>query len=324
MNEVNDGPALSVILATSGRFANIAATVHHLARQTVAARIELVVLAPDVSDFGLPPEVRAAFHGAQLLGLGRLTNVAHANAAGVRHATAPVVVFAEDHAYPEPEWAEALLARHDEGWAVVGPVVRNGNPGTTASWADYIPGYGLWPFGCRGGPVSLLPGHNSSYKRVLLLAEGEKLEEKLEAEAAFHEELAARGEGLFLEDRAVISHLSFASWRPLLTAQFHHARLYAARRRERWNAWRARGYALGSFILPFLRLARLLRKNVSFPARPSRTRIIAGIFLTLTVDAAGQAVGYLTGPGHAVEHLTGYEYDRGRYDEGTGRPAAFS
>ena len=48
----------------------------------------------------------------------------------------------EDHSYPEPEWAEALLRAHAGPWTVVGPAVANANPDYTASWVNYVLSYG--------------------------------------------------------------------------------------------------------------------------------------------------------------------------------------
>jgi Glycosyl transferase family 2 len=59
--------------------------------------------------------------------VGTINSTARARATGVRHASAPVVALTEDHAYPAPGWAEALINAHKEGWAAVGPVMANAN-----------------------------------------------------------------------------------------------------------------------------------------------------------------------------------------------------
>ena len=93
----------------------------------------------------------------------------------MREASAPIVVFTEDHCFPEPEWAAALLARHAEPWAAVGPVLRNANPETTVSWADLLIAYGPWLAPGVAGPKDHLPGHNSSYKTSVLREYGDRL-----------------------------------------------------------------------------------------------------------------------------------------------------
>ena len=42
----------------------------------------------------------------------------------------------------------------------MGPIVRNANPRTAVSWADYLLGYGPFADGTPGGEVDALPGHN--------------------------------------------------------------------------------------------------------------------------------------------------------------------
>ena len=60
--------------------------------------------------------------------------------AGILAATSPVVGLIEDHSYPGPEWAEALLRAHAGPWTGVGPAVDNANPESAASWVNYILG----------------------------------------------------------------------------------------------------------------------------------------------------------------------------------------
>lgn len=50
----------------------------------------------------------------------------------------------EDHCYPEPQWAEALLVRHGAGYAVVGAEIGNGNPHSAISWCSYLLSLGAW------------------------------------------------------------------------------------------------------------------------------------------------------------------------------------
>src|SRR5262249_37307609 len=119
-------PAMSVILATSGNFTDIAATVHHLSRQSIVDRLELVLVARVPAALEAEPQVLRAFWGHQIIGVGPVASVGEANAAGVRAARATVVALAEDHCFPEPGWAEALLHGHEgPDVAAVGPVMRN-------------------------------------------------------------------------------------------------------------------------------------------------------------------------------------------------------
>ena len=306
-------PALSVILATTGRLASVHTTVRHLQRQTVSDQIELIILTPEADNFGLSAEETACFQNFQLIKLERAVSPAIANAKGVCHAHAAVVALVEDHSFPKSDWAEVLIARHKENWAAVGPVVKNGNPNTATSWADYLLGYGPWHKDQISGPVRMLPGHNSSYKRDVLLSYEDKLADLLQAESVLHQIMIKKGERLFLENRAVTSHLSFSRLRTLLPSQWWHARQYAASRSRSWRWWKRAIYFLGAPAIPLVRFVRIMRSDILFPRRPAPWRILLVLGADLLVDAAGQAAGYLYGAGAAGEFLVKYEYDRSRH-----------
>ena len=109
------------------------------------------------------------FSSVKVVPIDSAASVARANAAGIRAATSSVVALTEDHSFPDPEWAENLIKAHEQPWAAVGPAVRNANPATAVSWADFFIGYGPWAEPISAGTVDFLPGHNSSYKRAVLL-----------------------------------------------------------------------------------------------------------------------------------------------------------
>src|SRR5580704_3232009 len=125
--------ALSVVIATPDNYETIRLTMRHLEAQTSRHLIEIVVVGPAEQSIRPPAEHLQGFHSHQLIAIGTVTSIGRANAAGVRHARAPLVALAEDHCFPEPGWAQALINAHQGPWAVVGPVVRNANPATTVS-----------------------------------------------------------------------------------------------------------------------------------------------------------------------------------------------
>lgn len=314
-------PRLSVVLATPGPFATLARTLAHLGRQTVREAIELVLVAPSRERLALDGAAVAGFGAVRVVETGEFRSVGRANAAGVRAATAPIVALAEDHCFPDPDWAERLLAAHAGPWAAVGPGVRNANPGSAVSWADLLIGYGPWLLPAPARDADFLPGHNSSYKRDLLLALGDGLEERMEAETLLHWELRAAGHRLRFEPAAAVAHTNFSRWRSWLPAQFHNGRLFAGlRARGRSPLWRAL-YAAGSPLIPAVRLLRIWR---SLPSRELRRRCAAALpalAVGLAVDAAGQLLGYAFGAGAARDRVARYEVDRFRHLRAADRAA---
>jgi hypothetical protein len=312
-------PELSVILVTPDRFATIRRTVSWLSAQALRDRLELVIIAPSREQLELDESELDGFHGFRVVEVGAVRSVAAGNAAGVREASAPVVVFAEDHSYPQAGWAEALIAAHREPWAAVGPVVANANPRTVVSWADFLPGYGPWLDPTPGGSVDYLPGHNSSYKRDLLLELGADLDPMLNAESVLHWELQARGHRLYLEPRAKTRHFNFSRLSIYLRATFLHARTFGSERARGggWGSLRRIAYAGAWPLIPLVRIRRVFRdvrrarKHGVFPrALPA---VLPTVVLGLTVSALGEAAGYLFGPGDAPEKVSAYEFHRDRH-----------
>ncbi|MBC7928749.1 MAG: hypothetical protein H7039_24150 [Bryobacteraceae bacterium] len=254
-----DSPVISVILSVQGDWRLARRTVGHLRAQTICAQIELVLMAVSHHPITIPDGETAGFHSLQMIPMPPDSSVAQANAAGTRAASAPVVVFAEDHCFPEPDWAAALLNAHTNDYAAVGPEISNANPDGIVSWCDYLVGYGPWMSPCSPGQVPFLPGHNSSYKRAILLEYGERLEAMLEAETVLHYDLLRQGRKLYLEPAARASHVNFALWNVWLPVQFHCGRVFGGSRAQGWPLSRKLIYTAASPLIPLVRTARICR-----------------------------------------------------------------
>src|SRR5262249_6640055 len=234
-------PAMSVIITTPDTCETIHNLVTALRAQTACDALELVIVGPTAEGLRGLPDLRE-FCCWRVVAVRGARTVAHAKAAGIRHATAPVVVLTEDHSLPDRSWAQALIAAHFQGWAAVGPAMDNGNPQSLISWADFLIGYGPWLDPPAAGEVSQLPGHNSAYKRTVLLNYGEQLEAMLGAETALHEDLRARGLRLYLEPAAKTFHINFTQPRRWVPYLCHSGRVFAAERARRWPPLRPARY----------------------------------------------------------------------------------
>jgi GT2 family glycosyltransferase len=244
----------------------------------------------------------------------KIRSIAQANAAGIRQASAPVVAFVEEHSYPDPSWAEALIEAHRQPWAAVGPVVRNANPGSLVSWADFLIAYGPWMDPSPTGVVDFLPGHNSSYKRTILLDYGPELEAMLESESVLHWDLQAKGYQLYLEPAAKISHLNFGLLSSWIPAQFHNGRLFAATRARRWSPLQRLFYTGGAPLIPVVRFRRALQQlRRSDRRRNLPPGVLLTLILGLVVSAVGEMMGYALGAGDAKQKLSNFEFHRIRH-----------
>jgi hypothetical protein len=306
-------PALTVILGASSGYPAVRRTIQRLKRQTIAGKIEVIVVGFGAS-MVVPTEDAAPFHSLHALSISGPPSAAAANAHGFRFATAPIIAFGEDHCFPEPGWAEALLRAHQEPHAVVGPAFRNGNPGSATSWADFLIGYSPWMEPVPAGTRPFVPGHNSSYKRVELMAYADRLEEVLKSETVLHYDLARSGRTMYLEPAARVAHWNIARPGALFAASYHSGRVFAGRRAARWGLARRLFYSAASPLIPVVRFVRVARELIR-PGRPAALllRVAPLLAAALCADGFGQWVGYWSGPGKSAEALGHFEYNRVRY-----------
>lgn len=308
-------PDLSVILLAAGGTAPLATVLDCLQRQSLRSGIEIVIVASHREGLDLTPGQIEGFHSLQVVETGAIRAIGPAYAAGVRRAHGAVVAFGEEHSFPDAGWAEALLEAHGEGIAAVGPAIRNANPGNAVSWADLLIAYAPWLHPAQLSETTFLPGHNSSYRRDVLLACGEQLEELLENETLLHWQLRRRRLRLRLQPRAVTAHTNFGRLFPWLPVQFRCGRLFAASRSQGWPMQRRLLYAAAAPLIPPLRLWRIHREL----ARPERRslRLPPGsiwlVVLGLAADGLGQLVGAALGPGDAARGFAEAEFGRDRW-----------
>jgi hypothetical protein len=306
-------PEMSVIVVTPSDCAAVGTLLAHLRAQTARARLELVIVAPQT-----PPDLDAArledFARLRIVAVGPIHIVSRTRAVGVRHASAPIVAFTEEHSFPAPDWAEALIQAHRGPWAAVGPVVGNANPDSIMSWATLALQYSRWLPPTPAGAMDDIAGHNSAYKRDILLAYGADLEQWLDFEYSLHQDLRARGLQLYLEPAARTNHLNVTRLPSWLREQFHSGRVFAGVRARDWPLFRRLLYSLGSPLIPVVRLRRILdavrqRAELSHLA----PRIVPWLVFGLIVQTAGEVVGYVRGIGGSPEHLADIELYRRRH-----------
>ena len=311
-------PKLSAIIATRDSFESIRRTISHLRAQTVVNQIELVIVCPMHCQLGLDENELKGFWAHRVVEIERFDSLAPANAAGVRAASAPVVVLCEDHAFPDPTWAQSLVIAHRGPYAVVGPAVHNANPDTAVSRADFLIGYGPWAEPIKPCEAAHLPGHNSAYKRNILLSYGDHLEEMMEAESVLQWDMLRNGHRLYLDPTARLAHTNFAKLGIWTKVQFHNGRVFAAVRSKNWPIHKRLFYMCASPLIPLARLKRIgdhwrrIRGSVGF--NPS---VLLLLVWGLTLDGIGQMIGYVSGAGESnrlahefcrMDHIT--EKDR--------------
>jgi hypothetical protein len=295
------GPELSAILFVPGGYEAVRRTMDHLRAQTAVGRIEMVIVTTARDRLELDEPGLSRFHSWQVVEAENLRSASAAYAAGIRSAKAPVVALTEDHAFPDSNWAEVLIEAHRQPWAAVGPSVRNGNPETLLSCADFCHAYSYWAAPVSSGLALHLPGHNGSYKRDLVLAFDSDLDFLMEAESILHRRLRAQGHKLLLDSATCTSHCNFTSWSAWVPLRYHIGRQFAAVWARGWPWHRRLLFTAASPFIPWLRLWRIGRNARRTMPCGLLIRVLPIVFLGLLIEWAGQAIGFSAGPGDSTE-----------------------
>ncbi len=307
-------PEMSVVLVSLDSYERVRRTVAALKAQTAMSRLELVIVAPSIEVLNPDETDLQAFPSYQIVEIGPIRSTGSAIAAGFRRARAPVVAYAEEHSYPFPTWAEALLRAHEKPWGAVGAAIANANPGTVISWANLFTDFGPSVEAVSGGQTSRLAWHHASYKRELLLTyDEERLQSFLETEGLLHQALQDRGLQLYLEPAARSNHVNVSTLGALIRCEFVGGRLFgAARMRDNdWSIARRLLYIVGSPLIPVLRLRRTLQEvrragqfDELFP------RILPSMLIALVAHCLGEVSGYAFGAGNAAWQRVPCELNR--------------
>ncbi len=306
---------LSAILNVFEDFPTVMKTVRHLCAQTIPDQLEIVLITDNPTRHLLPETSPLGLVGAwQVVVVPERPTAAAGWAAGIRRARGPVVVLCEDHSFPEPGWAEAILDAYREDCVAVAPAVGNANPRSLLSWANFLLCFLDWFSPHGSGPISAGPGHNTSYKRDQLL-EYEDLERWLNPERMLHFDLGARGQKIWLNSRAVTQHVNISKPRSYLAQSFFGGRVFGAARASRWPITLKLAYAIAFPLTPFVRLGRIGRA-IDTPEKRRESRFFAAlpwIIVGLLFHALGEAVGYLKGTGNAMQRYMRFETRRSEH-----------
>ena len=305
-------PSLSAIIISPDGLTTVRRLVDHLAKQSARQEMELVFVFPESASKLLDEPTVGKFAAVQVITVENMVSTSVARAAGIRAAIAPIVVMTEDHSFPESEWAEALIKAHNADWAVIGPSVKNGNPYSLLSWANFAIEYNDWLHPVPAGEIMHLPGHNSAYKRdILMQVYDDDLENWFDSESVLHWDMRARGYRLAADPEVVTFHWNFSKLWPTMKLRWHAGRQFAGCCKLRWAKSRSLLYFFGSPLIPLVRLYRIV-KQLRHPERPAHLlpRLIPVCLFLLGVEAAGGAVGFLLGQGSSSEHIAKIDFHR--------------
>ena len=309
-------PTMSVVLITPDHYGVLRKTIGHLRTQTVKNCLELIIVAPLSDNLNLDEAELQDFCQFRVAEVGPITSTGKALAEGFRQASASIVAYVEEHSYPEPGWAEALIRAHSGPWAGVGAVLGNANPGTMTSWAHLYTDFGPWVEPAKAVEITNLNLHHTAYKRAVLLEFGPLLDELLETDRILNSELRARGHKLYLEPAAKSYHLNCSQFMSHQRAEYYGGRLFGAARArsEHWSIFRRLLYIGGTPLIPIVRLWRIWREiRRSGRERELFPKVLPPLMAGLVAHTLGEVTGYALGSGDAAQQRVTFELSRYRH-----------
>jgi len=289
-------PSLSVIVVGNTGLETLAPILACLRDQTIAQTLEIVAVVPVADPVG-SARAREGFGSLIVVAVGAIGNRGIAAAAGVRVATAPIVAFTENHCFPDADWAQGLLAAHDGVCAGVAPAIANANPESLRSWAVYALSYAQYHPGRPPGIVDDMPLHNTSYRRALLMARTDRLEQLLAYESLLQADLRADGHVFRFVPTVIARHINEVPFGLVGAVVFCLGWRYGGARAEQWPPVRRGIYAAAFPILslPITRHLLAMLKATTDAPRVS-ARLVAATWFVSMAHATGEVAGYMRGP----------------------------
>ncbi len=310
-------PAMTVVTVTLDTFERIRKTIQCLRAQTLSEQLEILIVAPSKEKLDLDHSELNGFASYRVIEMNPIHSSGKAVAAAALVASAPIFAYAEEHAFPRPDWAAEILQAHQKPYAAVGVTIANANPTTATSWAHLIAAFGRWMAPTKSCETNHLPWHHTAYKLDLLLEYGDSLEAAMEAEGVLHQDLAVRGHRLFMSSDAITEHINISRLTSLFASSFFSGWAYAGirARRGQWHPARRLTYIAGSPLLPALRFWRSANSfwRIQQSCRSKSLSILMLLVGESIANSFGELIGYVFGACRAVERHGHYELDRASY-----------
>ena len=232
-----------------------------------------------------------------------------------------VIAFVEDHAIVMPGWLETLTRDFRAGHGGVGGVPVTLNPGIGVSDAVTMMNYGFFHPAAEPYTYSMLPGHNSAYRRDLLLSFGEILPTLLASEVLLDWKIIEKGHTLLVDPAAQFLHLNEESLSTVISGYYYLNLCFGENRAGiyDWPWWRRILQGLATPLVPFVRYVKYM---VHFGRYDRKSMLLlirnTGLFLYAQgVSAIGMAIGCIFGSQDAELKFLDHELNISRKLEPT-------
>jgi len=282
-------PDLSIVIVTLKGLRQLAVPLPGILSQTIAPRIELIVVAPPgevtpEDTVGVP-----GLHSVQLVEREGVGDRGRDAVAGVAVARAPFVALHENHTRAEPETFERLLTAFRPSDAAVCPVLYPANG--EMPWGNAMYALAHAEAAPPNDPMDrrALVLHSAVYRTALLQPYGDRLR----VEHEVHADLLAAGHTLRFVPGTVVWHVNEARPRRVVADSIALGRAFGFGRSRSMGLAERSGRAL---LLPAIAAKNALRcldnARRSAASRQDFLRAAGPTALTAASFAAGEVRGY--------------------------------
>jgi len=223
--------------------------------------------------------------------------------AGIARATGEIIAVTDATCRAGPDWIPAMLKAHEAPHALIGGAVEAAECRSGLDWAAYFCEYGQFMRPLQKGAANELPGNNLSFKRWTLDLGAEFVRDGF-WKTYWLRSLRDAGVELVAEPAVVVYYRRSYRLFPFLIRRFHHGRCFAGMRVAQASLFARAGYAAGSWLLPFIFFARVLRMILS------KRRLLGEFALALPFTilaivswSLGEFCGYLAGAGKSCARI---------------------
>ena len=295
-------PRLSVLLPAMKGYDTVLAALDSWEAQTCRDQLEILILGPE--HLGPSDSQTASLGpGQRIVNVGT-ADLHEARGKGIEEASGEYVMLAEDHCLPDPDWAQAILDRLEEGWDAVGPALRPGD--RTSCWAEgsFLLGYGEWMMPVTGGPTGILCGWNGTVRTRLLRQFRGNLANELLVGAFLVRQLRRQGHRFYLESGARMRHFDPPGCAYEILLLVIVGLGFGAMRTRRWPLPARLLYPLAAPAVAFLHWRRAFanyrRAGAGCGLRPT---VHAATVVLAAAWGVGEAAGALMGLRRVAPHL---------------------
>ena len=162
--------AASVVVLSYNSARTIRKSLDSLSAQQTTFPYEVIVV--DSSNDETARVVAAEYSWVRLVKLSRRSFPGQTRNIGIQHARGEIIAFLASDCIADPNWLQARVDAHREGFAAVGGIITNANPDSAIGWANYLLEY---VFSLPNRPRELIKGkiiHNLSYDIELFRSYG--------------------------------------------------------------------------------------------------------------------------------------------------------